>query len=429
MHICNDCFKSYRQRQSLSRHKKSCKGSARTIDSSCNSSSLVHPERMRVFRTPTSVGRKRSTLATLIDQVGKEEAKKEKLKNSFKRQRRMTPTMENSVCNDANSETSDLGELGYETDTEASNDSVYSEMDNKAMGSDGLVHTNLINSDSDDESNDSSLEDSDEQNEDVEKVWRLIAHRSCVKNCDALSSFKFFVKLCQTLKQDQTLRMIMKTIKNARDKYGMKFKEAVDYAVNKKKHTIYNIGELMCEIDSGDETNNNEKLNHTDEDTTDSDSDDNDSIGSESDSDDNDSIDSESDSDDNDSTGSESDSDDSSDESDSEHSDDSDSESTDNGEIWKELYDDAVKFNVDILEIVASYIRLCQTLKHDAVYESVMETVEYAIDIDKEKNFDDALDFAVQKRKFLILQAFGKAKMEACKEGKQWSIASTEDEQ
>ena len=48
--------------------------------------------------------------------------------------------------------------------------------------------------------------------------------------------------------------------------------------------------------------------------------------------------------------------------------------------------------------------------------------------IDK-KNFDEALDFAIQKRKFLILQAFGKAKIIACKEGKQWAIASAEDEQ
>ena len=49
--------------------------------------------------------------------------------------------------------------------------------------------------------------------------------------------------------------------------------------------------------------------------------------------------------------------------------------------ILQELYDDAV----DILEIVASYIRLCQTLKHDNVYESVMETIEHAMDINRQK--------------------------------------------
>ena len=78
-----------------------------------------------------------------------------------------------------------------------------------------------------------------------------------------------------------------------------------------------------------------------------------------------------------------------------------------------------------VQDIVASYIRVCYALKSDTVYESIMETLEYALYINKEKDFDDALDFAIEKRKFLILQAYAKAKTIACKDGKQWALDST----
>ena len=51
-----------------------------------------------------------------------------------------------------------------------------------------------------------------------------------------------------------------------------------------------------------------------------------------------------------------------------------------------------------------------------------METVDYAMYAKKEKNFDDALDFAIQKRKFLIAQASEKAIKLACKAGRTWAM-------
>ena len=48
-----------------------------------------------------------------------------------------------------------------------------------------------------------------------------------------------------------------------------------------------------------------------------------------------------------------------------------------------------------------------------------METVDQVIN---EKNFDDALDTAIQKRRFLIGQAYEKAKQIACKDGKEWAM-------
>ena len=50
-----------------------------------------------------------------------------------------------------------------------------------------------------------------------------------------------------------------------------------------------------------------------------------------------------------------------------------------------------------------------------------METVKYAMDINHKKNFDEALDFAIQLRRFLILEASQKAKQMACKDGKDWA--------
>ena len=106
----------------------------------------------------------------------------------------------------------------------------------------------------------------------------------------------------------------------------------------------------------------------------------------------------------------------------------SDNENDDYDEIWVQLYDDATKLDADILNIVASYIRLCHALKHDPVYQAVMETVDYAMHINKAKTFNNALDFAIETRKFLILQAAEEAMRVACNEGKTWAIASTEDD-
>ena len=43
------------------------------------------------------------------------------------------------------------------------------------------------------------------------------------------------------------------------------------------------------------------------------------------------------------------------------------------------------------------------------------------------KDFDDALDFAVQLRRFLILHASQKAKQIACKAGQEWAMEDEEE--
>ena len=55
-----------------------------------------------------------------------------------------------------------------------------------------------------------------------------------------------------------------------------------------------------------------------------------------------------------------------------------------------------------------------------------METVDQVVMVINETDFEDALDFAVQKRKFLILQTYQKAKQMACKDGKEWAMHKEE---
>ena len=427
-HRCIHCSKHLASRQSRWRHEQNCRStvisgkegndcSSRSVgDTNSISIPPLTPHTYRVesgsgFSLPTpkihsaSVGTKRSSLARMIEKVGEEEHE-DRFKPIVKRRCRVRSTIEIPNCG-KNNASLDSDKLGYETDNEASDsDELDPDETSEHVGADGFIHTNLINTNCDDEENsESSEEDSDQENEDADKVWLLIAKRSCITNCDALSSFKFFVKLCQALKQDRVLRIIMKTIQTAKEKYGMKFKEAVDYSVDKQK-------DLICDIIDSEESDDEDSSN----DASDGDHDDVASDGHHT-------------IDDNESS---SDNPDSDDDMASDATDDdiasSDNENDDYDEIWTQLNDDATKLDADILNIVASYIRLCHALKHDPVYQAVMETVDHAMHINKAKTFNNALDFAIETRKFLILQAAEEAMRVACNEGKTWAIASTEDD-
>ena len=427
---CKKCGKTLASRQSLWNHKEHCK--ARREDSGSVGTRAFHstddtdlvsippltPHTYRVdsrsgFSLPTpkrysaSVGTKRSSLARMIEKV-REEEHVDRFKPIVKRRCRVRSTIAIPNCG-KNNASLDSDKLGYETNNEASDsDELDPDETSKHVGADGFIHTNLINTNWDDDKNsESSEEDSDQENEDADKVWLLIAQRSCFTNCDALSSFKFFVKLCQALKQDRVLRIIMKTIQTAKDKYGMKFKEAVDYSVDKQKGLIYDI--IDSEESYDEDSSNDASDGDHDDDATESDGhhtiDDAESSSDIPDSDD----DMASDGTDNDIAS-------------------SDNENDDYDEIWTQLYDDATKLDADILNIVASYIRLCHALKHDPVYQAVMETVDHAMHINKAKTFNNVLEVAIETRKFLILQATEEAMRVACNEGKTWAIASTKDD-
>ena len=87
---------------------------------------------------------------------------------------------------------------------------------------------------------------------------------------------------------------------------------------------------------------------------------------------------------------------------------------------WCLILEDAENGNRDVLESFKKYILLCRRLKRDETYKTVMQTVKTAID--DGLDVDDALDFAVDRRKFLILRTAAGAKREARLEGKEWEF-------
>ena len=82
----------------------------------------------------------------------------------------------------------------------------------------------------------------DEEDDEMDnKMWRVLGHDSCVKNCSVFKSFKYYVRLCRMLDHDKTYKEVMKTVQKARDEDDMGFKEALDYAVHKRRNLIFRI--------------------------------------------------------------------------------------------------------------------------------------------------------------------------------------------
>ena len=208
-HRCIHCSKHLASRQSRWRHEQNCRStvisgkegndcSSRSVDDTNSISIPLTPHTYRMgsgsgFSVPkrkhsVSERTKRPSLARLLEKVEEEEEQAEKCKLPMKRQCRMR--LENSTSkkpihtyiNNSEEEGSD------ETDNETSNDGL------GFVDSDGIIHTNLIETNMDDDNDSESSEE--EESEDGEKVWLLIAKRSCINGCNVLSTFKFFVQLC-----------------------------------------------------------------------------------------------------------------------------------------------------------------------------------------------------------------------------------------
>ena len=187
---CDECGKRLSCYKSLWRHKKICRpatpsgGNTRneyftsSVDvpskySSDDTNSISMPLTPHTYRMDSGSGfsvpkrrysvserTKRPSLARLLEKVDEEEEQAEKCKLPMKRQCRMR--LENSTSknpihtyiNNSEEEGSD------ETDNETSNDGL------GFVDSDGIIHTNLIETNmDDDEDSESSVEDSKQENE------------------------------------------------------------------------------------------------------------------------------------------------------------------------------------------------------------------------------------------------------------------------
>ena len=70
-------------------------------------------------------------------------------------------------------------------------------------------------------------------------------------------------------------------------------------------------------------------------------------------------------------------------------------------DVWKVIADEADDEDGGVLESFKRNVMFCRSLKRDETYQAVMNTVEKAKDEDG-MEFTEALEYSVDKRKFLI---------------------------
>ena len=80
---------------------------------------------------------------------------------------------------------------------------------------------------------------------------------------------------------------------------------------------------------------------------------------------------------------------------------DGDEEDSNNSLIWKYILEESEKDQDTPMETYNLTVKLYQLLKNDQTHKSIMETVQRARD-EEDMDFAEALDYAVDKRKFLI---------------------------
>jgi len=104
---------------------------------------------------------------------------------------------------------------------------------------------------SDDEnfSNDEEEEEKEEEEEEEEEsnngdgemqidIWNYLHDEEIIKQIPITTLYKHLVLLSKALKQDDTHQAVMHTIKKAREEEDMDFREALDYAIDKRKFLI-----------------------------------------------------------------------------------------------------------------------------------------------------------------------------------------------
>jgi hypothetical protein len=73
-------------------------------------------------------------------------------------------------------------------------------------------------------------------------------------------------------------------------------------------------------------------------------------------------------------------------------------------DVWKVITDEADGEDGGVLESFKRNVLFCRSLKRDETYQAVINTLEKAKD-DEKMDFEEALDYAVDKRKFIIYRS------------------------
>jgi len=77
-------------------------------------------------------------------------------------------------------------------------------------------------------------------------------------------------------------------------------------------------------------------------------------------------------------------------------------------DVWKVITNEADDDDGGVLESFKRNVMFCRALKLDETYQAVINTLEKA-KVDEEMGFAEALDYAVDKRKFLINRSANEA--------------------
>ena len=77
-------------------------------------------------------------------------------------------------------------------------------------------------------------------------------------------------------------------------------------------------------------------------------------------------------------------------------------------DVWKVITDEADDDDGGVLEAFKRNVLFCRSLKRDETYKAVISTLQNAKNND-DMDFEEALDYAVDKRKFLINRSANEA--------------------
>ena len=96
----------------------------------------------------------------------------------------------------------------------------------------------------DSESDTESTEDSSDDDDGWIDIWGTIDQ--CVDGLEGgelkeqlMENMKSFIKLCRSVKKDNVARAVLKELKRAQDDDEMKYTEALDHAIDKRKFLLF----------------------------------------------------------------------------------------------------------------------------------------------------------------------------------------------
>ena len=111
-----------------------------------------------------------------------------------------------------------------------------------------------------DDASDRDDEVSSDDDEPEVNVWNVILDEARDADISVLESFRRNVTFCRSLKRDETYRAVLKTLERAKDEEEMKFSEALDYAVDKRKFLIYKSADETEQVTQEEDKANGQKV-------------------------------------------------------------------------------------------------------------------------------------------------------------------------